>query len=360
MNSFDTIDTETILSGRSDWIGPDLVERLSEHPLDCIETEFPHFAWSIDAPSGPERPSERHPVFYGCFDWHSSVHSHWCLLRGLRLFDDHPRESEIESSVDARFAAENVEREVEYFDDDESFEKPYGWGWFLRLAAELHLWEDDRADDWRAVLGPLEGRIVDLVETDFLSQKRPFRVGTHGNSAFALQCVLDYARVVSDDALASAASETAIEFFAADSEYPVEYEPLGWDFLSPALAEADLMRRVLDRDEFAAWIDDFLPDVTVSPYDTILEPVEANSGSEPADGISLHLVGLNLSKAWCLAGIATTLDDHRYVDAFEKSAGKHADRGLERAFTDEYAGAHWLSSFVLYLLTRNEGTIAPE
>jgi hypothetical protein len=224
----------------------------------------------VDSPSGPGRPSERHPVFYGCFDWHSSVHSHWCPIHGLRLFDDHPRESEIVPSVDARFTAENVEREVEHFDDNESFEKPYGWEWFLRLAAELHCWDDDRADDWSAVLDPLEERIVDLVETDFLAQERPFRVGTHGNSAFALQRILDYARVVSNDVLASAASETASDFFAEDSEYPVEYEPLGWDFLSPALTEADLMRRVLDRGEFVAWIDDFLPDVTVSPYDTIL------------------------------------------------------------------------------------------
>ena len=356
MDSLDSIDVETILSGRSDWIETDLMKELVRHPLDCVETEFPHSVWSIDSPDGIERPKEQHPVFYGCFDWHSSVHSHWCLIRQLRLYDEHPEESEIVQSLESRITPENVEREVEYFETNDSFEKPYGWAWFLRLVSELRLWEDDAANDWRATLNPLEERIVALVETEFLSQERPFRVGTHHNSAFALQCVLDYAGVTANDALESAALETSREFFAEDREYPVEYEPLGWDFLSPSLVEADLMRCVLDPDEFVTWMDEFLPDVTVSPYNTILDPVDV----KPDGGLELHLVGLNISKAWCMAGIASVLDGHRYTEAFERSARRHAERGLEQAFTEDYAGAHWLSSFVLYLLTRNEGAIAPE
>jgi hypothetical protein len=356
VTSFDTVDAETILSGRSDWIDADFAETLSQHPLDCVEAEFPHFVGSIDSPDELVRPEEQHPVFFGCFDWHSAVHSHWCLVRQLRLFDDHPARARIIESLDTRLTTGNVEREVEYFETNESFEKPYGWAWFLRLASELHLWESDRADDWRAVLGPLEERLVALVEAEFLSQERPFRVGTHGNSAFALQCVLDYARVMSNRSLESATLEMSREFFLADRDYPVEYEPLGWDFLSPSLVETDLMQRVLDREEFADWIEGFLPDVTASPYDTILDPVEV----EPKGGIELHLVGLNVSKAWCLAGIASALDGHRHVEAFERSARRHAERGLKRAFTENYAGSHWLSSFALYLVTRNEGAIAPE
>lgn len=358
VKSFDSIDPETILSGRSDWLDADLAEGLSRHPLDCVETEFPHFVGSIDSPDELVRPKEQHPVFYGCFDWHSAVHSHWCLIRLLRLFDEHPARSRILEGLRARFTIENVEREVEYFETNESFEKPYGWAWFLRLASELHLWESDHADDWRDVLNPLEERIVALVETEFLSQERPFRVGTHGNSAFALQSILDYARVTSDGPLESAAQEMSREFFGADKNYPVEYEPLGWDFLSPSLVEADLMRRVLERDEFASWTEGFLPDVTTSPYDAILEPVEVEP--KPDGGIELHLVGLNVSKAWCLAGIASALDGHRYAEVFERSARRHAERGIKRAFTENYAGSHWLSSFVLYLVTRNEGGIAPE
>ncbi len=356
MNSFDTVDTETILSGKRDWIGSDLLKTLSRHPLECLETEFPHYSGAINSPDEIERPTEQHPVFYGCFDWHSSVHSHWCLIRQLRLFDEHPEEAEIASSIENRFMTENVERETEYFDTNDSFEKPYGWAWFLRLVSELHLWEDNRADDWRNVLKPLEEQIVALTETEFLSQERPFRVGTHGNSAFALQCVLDYTRVVSDDSLESATLETARRFFAEDRNYPVEYEPLGWDFLSPAMTEADLMRRVLDRNEFATWVSEFLPDVTTSPYNSILNPVEVES----TEGIELHLVGLKVSKAWCLMGLASALNDHRYAEAFEQSAKIHTEHGLELAFTEDYAGAHWLSSFVLYLLTRNDGGIGLE
>ena len=356
--AFDDIGADRILSGRTEGVGSELAETLAHHPLASLETEFPHFVRTVESPDGVERPSERHPVFYGCYDWHSSVHSHWALVRQLRLFDDHPAEDEIVQSVDARVMPANVERERERFEENESFEKPYGWAWFLRLAAELSLWDDDRADEWRATLEPLERRIVTLVASELLTQDRPFRVGTHDNTAFALQCVLDYARTTGRGELASDAAATATEFFGGDRDYPVEYEPLGWDFLSPALTEADLMRRVHDRDAFGAWADGFFPDVTAEPYDSLLDPARVDS--DPDEGVALHLVGLNLSKAWCLAGLAAALDGHRYADAFERSARRHAERGLKQAFTDDYAGSHWLSSFVLYLLTRNEGGIAPE
>ncbi|WP_248905849.1 DUF2891 domain-containing protein [Halocatena marina] len=358
MNPLTAIRMEALLSGRSDQLGPDVAERLSNHPLDSIDTEFPHYARSVDSPDGIERPTERHPVFFGCYDWHSSVHSHWALIRQLRLFDEHPARSDIVDRIDDRFTAENIAREVEHFEDNETFEKPYGWAWFLHLVSELCLWEDDRAAAWRSIIKPLEETIVMLVESEFLSQKRPFRVGTHQNSAFALHCILDYARTLSNERLESAVTDTATAFYAEDRNYPVEYEPLGWDFLSPSLTEADLMRRVYSRNEFTMWIEQFLPDVTTAPYDTILEPVHTNPNRD--EGVALHLVGLNLSKAWCLAGLASTLKDHQYVEAFERSAKQHTERGLDRAFTDEYAGSHWLSSFVLYLLTRNEGGIAPE
>ena len=358
MDALSNVDADAILSGTSDWIGPDVAARLARHPLDAIETEFPHYVRSVDGPDGVTRPKERHPVFYGCYDWHSAVHSHWALVRQLRLFEDHPAESEIVAGIDSRFTPENVAREVAHFEEHESFERPYGWAWLLHLAAELSLWEDDRAAEWRSVLAPLERTIVSLVESQFLTGGRPFRVGTHGNSAFALHCVLDYARTTGDDSLASAVAETARDFYATDRDYPVRYEPLGWDFLSPALTEADLMRRVYDRDEFAAWLDAFLPDVTAPPHDALLEPARVES--DPDDGGALHLVGLNVSKAWATAGLASALEGHPNAEVFEQCATRHAERGLAGAFTDDYAGSHWLSSFVLYLLTRNEGGIAPE
>ena len=255
-------------------------------------------------------------------------------------------------TLSERFTPEGVAGEVASFEDHESFEKPYGWAWLLRLAAELHLWDDDRADEWRATLRPLEERVAELFETAFLTQDRPYRVGTHANSAFALCCGLDYARVTGDDALASATAETARCFFADDTDYPLAYEPLHLDFLSPGLTEADLMRRVLDREAFVDWLTAFVPE----PAETELSPVELDA--DPGGG-ELHYAGLNLSRAWSMAGIAATLGDHPYADPLERGARRHAEAGLARAFPEDYAGSHWLSSFALYLLTRNEGGVAP-
>jgi hypothetical protein len=275
----------------------------------------------------------------------------------LRLFDAHPRREEVVTSIEARFTPEKMAAEVEHVEANPSFEKPYGWAWLLRLAAELHLWDGDRAEAWAACLQPLESTVVSLVQSEFLREDRPFRVGTHDNTAFALAAVHDYARTTGEESLASAVEETARGFYAEDTDYPVAYEPMGWDFLSPALAEADLMRRVMGGDEFAGWAEAFFPDLSESPHDGILDPVAVDP--DPDEGVALHLVGTNLSKAWCLAGLSEALADHRYGQPFAESAHRHAEAGVERAFTDDYAGSHWLSSFVLYLLTRAEGGIAP-
>lgn len=350
------VSPERVLSGEFGWIDEDHLRVLSSHPLDCVETSYPHYQHTVESAEGFEEPSERHPVFYGCFDWHSAVHSHWCLVRQLRLFPDHPRRDDIVESIERRLTPGRVRREVEYFEENPTFEKPYGWAWLLRLVAELSLWDDPLARTWTDRLDPLESTICSLIETEFLTQDRPFRVGTHGNSAFALAAILDYARTTGDPSLASATGQTTRQFYEGDESYPVEYEPLGWDFLSPALAEADLMRRVLSPGELRTWVDRFFPDLTRSPYRSILDPVEVDP--QPEEEVATHLIGLNISKAWCLAGIAESLEDDQYGDRFASSARRHVEASLPGAFTDDYAGAHWLSSFVLYLVSRNEGGIA--
>lgn len=356
MNDWSAVDDEAVLAGRGDWLEAEHLSALAEHPLDCLDTEYPHYVHAVEGPGDFDAPSVHHPVFYGCFDWHSAVHSHWCLVRQRRLFEDHPDADAIVERLSERFTPEAVAGEVAHFETNETFERPYGWAWFLRLAAELALWDDDRADGWRETLRPLEECLVELVEAEFLTQDRAFRVGTHGNSAFALAAVVDYARVVDDASLEADATALARDRYLDDRDYPVGYEPLGWDFLSPGLTEADLMRRVLDAGAFGDWLDGFLPDATAPPSATVLEPVEVDADG----GVALHLVGLNLSRAWCLAGLADVLDGHRYVEPFERSAEAHARAGLADAFTEDYAGAHWLSSFVLYLLTRQAGGIAPD
>jgi len=226
MKQLEAADPEAMLSGRTNWLDEAARSRLVKDPLDCVGTEYPHYVGSVEGPDDVPRPSEDHPVFFGCFDWHSAVHSHWALVRGLRLFDDHPAESAVVETIDERLTDEGIAGEVAYFEDNETFERAYGWAWLLRLAAELHLWDDDRAEAWRTTLRPLEDRVADLFETEFCTQERPYRVGTHGNSAFALASGLDYARVVGDDELAATTVETARHFFADDTDYPVEYEPL--------------------------------------------------------------------------------------------------------------------------------------
>ena len=344
------VDAADALAGTVTSLDGDALRRLAHHPLDSIGQEYPHHAGAVDGPDDAVEPRADHPVFFGCYDWHSAVHSHWALLRQLRLFDDHPAEDVIVESIDARLTPENVAGEVDYFDENPTFEQPYGWAWLLRLAAELHRWDDPRGDRWSDALAPLEARIVDLTEAEFLTQSRPFRVGTHGNSAFALSAVLDYARTVGDDGLAADAAATARRFYADDTDAPVAYEPLGWDFLSPTLTEANLMQRVLGEGEYAEWLDGFLPDLAEPRNEAFLDPVDA--GADDGGGIELHLVGLNLAKAWGLAEVAAAVDGET-ADLLEASAERHLDAGLDGAFTDDYAGAHWLSSFALYALTRN-------
>ncbi|MBX0323558.1 DUF2891 domain-containing protein [Halomicroarcula sp. F13] len=350
------LDPETAVSGHGDWVETDLRTALARHPLDCVDTEYPHYVRDVEGPDDVPEPAEQHPTFHGCYDWHSAVHSHWTLVRQLRVFDDHPVAGDIVATLDERLTPENVAAEVDHLEANPGFEQPYGWAWLLRLAAELELSTHDRAADWRAALRPLEELVVDLTHREYLPVERPIRVGTHGNTAFALSAFLDYARVTGDDDLADSVATTARQCFRDDREYPLAYEPLGWDFVSPALTEADLLRRVLDGDEFADWFDRFLPGLASDPDGVLPDPV----GIEEEDGLSLHLVGLNLSRAWCLAGVAETLEDHPAADTLSQRAARHAESGIGRAFTDDYAGAHWLSSFVLYLLTRHDGGIAPE
>jgi len=349
MNEFSPPDDGALIAGRADWIDADAAARLTAHPLDGVDTEYPHATGAIDGPGDVTPPRERHPVFYGCFDWHSAVHSHWCLVRALRLFPEHPDRDKIVAGIDDRLTSERVAGEVAWFDDRETFERPYGWAWLLALAAELDGWDDPRAVRWSDALRPLEERVRALVRERFLPMERPQRVGTHGNSAFALSLILDYARTVGDHALESDIVETALDCYRDDADAPIGYEPLGWDFLSPALTEADLMRRVLDSGAFADWFDAFLPEVDALPA-----PVSVADGE---GGVALHLIGLNVSRAWMLAGVADALPTGPRREGIRATSIAHARRGVDEAFTDDYAGSHWLSSFVCYLLTRNEGGI---
>ncbi|MFW6153520.1 MAG: DUF2891 domain-containing protein [Halobacteriota archaeon] len=358
MQAFDRVAADRLVSGRGDWLGPAELRLLTEHPLSCIDREFPHYQGSIDDPEHVVQPSARHPIFYGCFDWHSAVHSHWSLLRQRRLFPDHPEGDRIDDAMRAHFTPAAVEGEVAYLASHPTFERPYGWGWLLRLVTELHLGEGTRWRTWRETVRPLEEQVVELAEEHVLRSSSPRRVGTHGNTAFALGCILDYATTVGRRELEDAAASAARRMFLDDTDYHLEYEPYGWDFLSPSLLEAEIMARVLEGDRFVTWFEGFLPGLAGGDVASLAEPISVERGT--TDGMQLHLVGLNLSRAWSLAAIGDVLEDHPAAPSLRASARRHAMAGIDRAFVDTYAGSHWLTSFALYLLTRSDGGLGPE
>ena len=257
-------------------------------------------------------PRALHPAFYGCYDWHSAVHGHWMLAHLLRKFPDLPEAKEIRDVLNSHLTAENVRGEVEYFNRKEakSFERPYGWTWLLKLAEELHGWDDADAKKWSAAVRPLAELIAGRYIEHFPKQTYPIRSGVHPNTAFGFAFALDYARAVGDRKLEALIVERAKSYYAKDVDAPARWEPDGSDFLSPSLCEADLMRRVLPPAEFRTWFQRYLPGAAKGEPKNLFEPATVTDRSDPQ---LVHLDGLNLSRAWCMRGIASSLaaDDPR-------------------------------------------------
>jgi hypothetical protein len=295
-------------------------------------------------------PRQVHPAFYGCFDWHSSVHGHWMLVRLLRLFPDLPEKQTIRDVLAEHLTAKNLQTEADYFarPSSKSFERTYGWAWLLKLAEELHAWDDPDAKQWSQNLRPLTDVIVTRY-LDFLpKQTYPIRSGVHPNTAFGLAFALDYARAIGHAPLRERIEERARTYYAKDAGIPAAWEPDGADFFSPSLMEADLMRRILPPAEYHAWFRRYLPDVAKGEPKTLFVPATVTDRTDPQ---IVHLDGLNLSRAWCLRGIAAALpanDPDR--KALAESAARHAEAALPHVASGDYAGEHWLASFAVYML----------
>jgi hypothetical protein len=305
-------------------------ERFARLALDCVHREYPNkIAHVLNSDADVRPPRELTPAFYGCFDWHSAVHGHWLLARVARLFPKERFAAEARSALARNLTRENIAAEFRYLQAEgrQGFERPYGLAWLLALAAELRLSDPGLA----AVLLPLEltaaGRIKNWIE----KLPRPDRSGQHFNTAFALGLALDSSR-----SLAEVIGRRARDYYLADRDAPVAYEPSGEDFLSPCLAEADLMRRVLAPAEFRVWLDRFLPDPLR------MDPVVS---ADPKDGKLAHADGLNLSRAWMLAGISTARP------SLGALAEAHATAGLAAVTGEHYEGGHWLGTFAVYALT---------
>lgn len=331
----------------------DQVENFARLTIENIHKEYPNKTGDVLAgPESVKSPKELHPAFYGCFDWHSSVHGHWMLVRLLKEYPDHRIAAEIRKNLAINLTAEKLAAEFAYFSADEhkQFERTYGWAWYLKLVAELQQWDDRQGRQWREHLRPLEDLLVQRTIDYLPLLSWPIRTGVHADTGFGLAWILDYARVVKNKALEDAIVARAKHFYWADKSYPTRYEPSGQDFFSSCLNEADLMRRVLAANEFAVWFDDYLPELNDGDGGNLLTPVEV---SDVTDGYIVHLAGLNLSRAWCLEGIAASLpsDDAR-VELLRSSAQRHAAKGFGYVFSGSYAGEHWLATFAVYLLSR--------
>ena len=320
--------------------------------LKCVQKTYPNQPGLIlDKPSDVMPPEKAHPAFYGCYDWHSSVHGHWMLARLLRLFPSLPEAAQIKKALDANLSAKNIAIEAAYFNrpDTKAFERTYGWAWTLKLMEELTRATSPEAKTWAASLKPLADTLSARY-LDFLpKQVYPIRTGLHPNTAFGLAFAVDYANTIGDTKLRELLVSRSKDYFGKDTDYPAKLEPGGSDFLSPALAEADLMRRVLPEDQFANWFHAFLPQLSKGEPKNLLDIAVVSDRSDPQLG---HLDGLNLSRAWCMRHVAAALpkdDPARWV--LEDAGHTHAIDALQHVATGHYEGEHWLGSFAVYLLT---------
>jgi hypothetical protein len=296
-------------------------------------------------------PHRLHPAFYGCFDWHSSVHGHWMLVRLLGLFPGMEEVPEIRKALGENLSAGNILAEAEYFRQKNraSFERTYGWAWLLKLAEETGRCPDPEAAAWEKNLGPL----VDVIVANYLEflpkQTYPIKRGVHPNTAFGLAFALDYARSAGHAELEKAVVDAARRYYhECVPACPAGWEPDGDDFFSPCLMIADLMRRILPLEDFPGWLEEFLPELVYGRPISLLRPAEVSDRSDPK---IVHLDGLNLSRAWCMKGVASVLpagDPRRAI--LEESACLHAGEALSHVASGHYEGEHWLASFAVFLL----------
>ena len=323
--------------------------RFAKLAMDCIPQAYPNKLNQLLGDASHLRPPEvLHPAFYGCYDWHSSVHGHWMLVKALKEYDELPNREKIVAQLVASISRDNIAAELSYFkQESKSWERMYGWAWLLQLQNELASWEDPPGRKMAAALQPLSDYIRDRY-MDFLPiQTYPVRTGVHPNTAFGMSFAYDYARSVGDLEFAERIEQTARRYYGNDKDCPIHWEPSGEDFLSPCLEEAALMSRVLSADDFQAWLPEFLPKLSDLGG---LTPADVSDRTDPK---IVHLDGLNLSRAWNLLIIANALNDTAHASSLRKTADAHLAASLPFVTAEHYVGSHWLGSFAIYALTRD-------
>ena len=321
----------------------------------CINNQYPNvIRHHLLGPEDVRSPKELHPAFYGCLDWHSSVHGHWLLVRLLKTEGDIPNREDIIDLLGKSFSVEKMLGELAYFSQPgtgTTYERPYGHAWFLQLTAELRQWDSPEFRAWLDAALPLEHRLVEIIEEWLPTLDYPIRTGEHSQTAFAFGLMRDWARVAGNQPFAELLESRSKLLYMNDTSCPLGYEPSGQDFLSPCIAEADLMRRILSTNDFANWLSGFLPNI---PADGSADWIEVAVVSDRTDGKLGHLDGLNLSRAWMLEGIASGLpvNDSRRESLISEPES-HKTQSVPIVLGDlHYMGSHWLGSFATYLLTQ--------
>jgi len=323
---------------------------LASLPMKCILQQYPNKINHTAIADSDQMltPIQQHPSFYGCFDWHSSVHGHWMLVRLLKQFPDLKEQSEIRKVLNTTLTAKNIETETAYFKSplNRGFERTYGWAWVLKLQQELLDYNDPDAKKWQASLQPLCDTIIKLWNVYLPKQTYPNRSGMHGNTAFGLSFALDYARATKNVKFENAISASAKQLFLKDKNAPTIWEPDGSDFFSPSLMEADLMRKVLKTDAYQKWLTAWLSNKALNHL-TALPHV-----SDRTDFQIVHLDGLCFSRSWCMSGIANQLpkNDPRKKLLLAASV-KHLNQSLGTVASGNYGGEHWLASFAVYAIS---------
>jgi hypothetical protein len=324
--------------------------RFARLALTCLHHEYPNrigHVMTSDADARP--PHELTPAFYGCFDWHSDVHGHWLLVRLLRLFPTAPFAADARAALALSLTPQNIAGEVAYVQNENraSFERPYGLAWLLKLAAELRSWDDPQAKQWATTLAPLETQAAGKLKAWMPKLHYPIRIGEHDQTAFSFGLIWDWSDIAGDTPMRRLLSDAARRFYRGDRNCPLNYEPSGEDFLSPCLAEADFMRRVLGPADFGRWLTQFLPQI---PSDSRTEWLQPGVVTDRADPKLAHIDGLNLSRAWMLEGMAEGLGKGDLRAAvLLKAAALHRAAALPEVTGEHYEGGHWLGTFAVYL-----------
>jgi hypothetical protein len=326
--------------------------RFANLALHCLHQEYPNKIAHVFASNADARPPhELYPAFYGCYDWHSAVHGHWLLVRLVRQNPSAAFAAPARAELARSFSPENIAGELDYLRraDRASFERPYGLAWLLRLGAELRTWDDPQAQEWERALAPLETEAAAHIRRWLPDLTYPIRIGEHDQTAFAFGLIWDWAVAANDADMRALLTSTAQRFYARDVNCPLSYEPSGHDFLSPCLAEADFMRRVLAPQEFPAWLTRALPSIPRDGDAAWLSPAIVTNRADPK---LAHLDGLNLSRAWMLEGIAQGLGarDARRASLLA-AAARHREAALPQVTGEHYEGGHWLGTFAVYLVT---------